>query len=71
MVDRDGVVAEADSLMDAIEAARLLGVSRRHFLRLVSSGQAPRCLRLGRSVRWSRNALQRFIAAGCKMTVAA
>lgn len=51
-------------IVDAAELARLLQVSLRHVNALNSSGRLPRPIRLGRSVRWPREELVRWIAAG-------
>ena len=52
-------------LLDASAAARLLSVSERHLRKLHAAGQLPRPIRLGRSVRWSRATLERWIELGC------
>lgn len=44
--------------------ADMLYVSERHIWALNSSGRLPRPIRLGRAVRWDRNELERWIAAG-------
>jgi excisionase family DNA binding protein len=51
-------------LVTAREAAKLLGISERHFRKLVASGGAPRPVRLGRSVRWNVDELRAWTAAG-------
>ena len=58
--------SQAPILIDAKAAAALLSLSPRHFYRLVNSGHAPAPLRLGRSVRWPRQAIEGWIADGCK-----
>lgn len=45
--------------------AELLGVSTRHIRRLVDGGKCPAPLRLGKCVRFSRVAVERWIADGC------
>lgn len=54
-------VAATDSplLVDAIEAARLLGISPRTLWTLTQSGEV-RCKRVGRRVLYSRQALKDF-----------
>lgn len=52
-------------LLDLVEVARRLQISRAHAARLNSSGGLPRPIRLGRSVRWSAEDLSRWIVAGC------
>ena len=68
----DGVFGNAGAfVVTADEAAGLLSISKRHFLRMVTSGRAPQGIRLGRCVRWRRDVLARFIERGCKMEDAA
>ena len=50
--------------VDAAELAKLLHVSLRHVNALNSSGRLPKPIRLGRSVRWPREELVWWIAAG-------
>lgn len=50
--------------LPAADAARLLGISRAHLLKLHSTGQLPAPVRLGRSVRWNRAELVAWLAAG-------
>ena len=53
-------------LVDANQAAALLGMSRSSFLRLDQRGLlGPRSVRLGRLVRWHRQQLEAWAAAGC------
>ena len=47
------------------EVAALLGVSRRHVATLRASGRMPAPVRLGCSVRWQRDEIEGWIAAGC------
>lgn len=58
---------ESESLVvSADEAAKLLGISRRHLWALNSSGRLPRPVRLGsRSVRWVARELSAWLDAGC------
>ena len=49
----------------ATEVAELLGISARHVWKLHASGQLPQPVRLGRSVRWNRVELVRWLEAGC------
>ena len=50
--------------VDAAELAKLLKVSLRHINALNATGRLPRPIRLGRSVRWPREELVAWIAAG-------
>lgn len=52
--------------VDADACASRLGISKRHWIRLVDSGRAPQPARLGRLVRWSLATLQIWEAGGCK-----
>jgi prophage regulatory protein len=56
---------EERRLLDVRQVAELLGVSSRQVYRLTDGGALPRPLRLGGSVRWDRDAIDRWIAAGC------
>lgn len=47
------------------DLARLLGCSRRHVYHLVERGRIPAPVRFGTLVRWSRPAIEAWIAAGC------
>ena len=51
-------------LLCAEDAARFLGISLRHLYKLHSSGRLPLPVRLGRAVRWPREELAAWIAAG-------
>lgn len=50
--------------LSANEVAEMLGISRAHVWRLLSSGRIPRPVRLGRSVRWNRKTLEDWLEAG-------
>ena len=52
-------------VLNAMDAATLLGISRAHFLKLYSSDRTPRPRRLGRRVLWSRAELVAWFDAGC------
>jgi predicted DNA-binding transcriptional regulator AlpA len=61
--------AAADALLlDARAVARLLGVSAKTATRLAAAGQLPRPIKLGHLTRWSRVALEEWIAARQKGT---
>lgn len=51
-------------LADVDEVARMLCCSARHVWALASAGKMPPPIRLGRAVRWNRDELRRWIAAG-------
>lgn len=56
---------EKSILIPAADAARMCGLSRSAFYKLVSSGRAPKPIKLGRASRWPRKLLVDWIAAGC------
>ena len=51
---------------DADACASRLGISKRHWLRMVDAGKAPQPVRLGRLTRWSLIALASWESNGCK-----
>ncbi len=55
----------APLLVDAATIAALLNVSQRHVHRLDALEQVPEPVRLGRSVRWRREEIDAWVAAGC------
>ncbi len=52
--------------VDADACASRLGISKRHWLRLVDRGAAPQPTRLGRLVRWKISTLDEWETNGCK-----
>lgn len=52
--------------VDADACASRLGISKRHWLRMVDAGKAPQPVRLGRLVRWSLSSLAEWEEGGCK-----
>jgi excisionase family DNA binding protein len=52
-------------LLTASHVAKLLQISPRTLWRLVSAGGIVEPVRLGRSVRWRKDELARWIADGC------
>jgi excisionase family DNA binding protein len=52
-------------LVDAREAARLLGIGKSLFYQLKSAGRLPAPIRLGWAVRWPLDELKAWTAAGC------
>lgn len=55
-------------LIDGHSAASLTGISARTLHRLAERGEAPRPVRVGRSVRWRRQELEDWIEGGCQPT---
>jgi predicted DNA-binding transcriptional regulator AlpA len=56
-------------LLSAQDLARLLNISVRSVWRRDSAGQIPRPVRIGRSVRWSRDEVAAWVRAGCPARV--
>jgi len=52
-------------LLDVNQVGELLNCSPRHVYRLADAGKMPRPLRLGSLVRWNRESINDWIAAGC------
>jgi prophage regulatory protein len=51
--------------ISARELAAMLNVSLRQVWRLNCAGKLPKPIRLGGSVRWNREEVQRWFEAGC------
>jgi len=58
-------VASTAQLLDVQAVAALLGCSTRHVYRLSDAGRMPRPVKLGALVRWSKSAIEEWIADGC------
>jgi excisionase family DNA binding protein len=58
--------APAAQLLDVRAVAQLLDCSPRHVYRLADAGQMPAPVRLGALVRWRRQDLADWLAAGCR-----
>ena len=52
-------------LLRVRDVAVMLGVSPRHVYRLSDAGRMPRPIKLGGAVRWDRDVIVAWIAAGC------
>ncbi|RCS41247.1 DNA-binding protein [Bremerella cremea] len=52
-------------LLSQTELARLLELSSRTISRMNASRKIPQPVRVGRSVRWRRDEVEQWIAAGC------
>lgn len=50
-------------LLKVEEVAAMLGLSERTVWRLASSGEFPQPIKLGRSVRWARSTIEKFVEA--------
>jgi excisionase family DNA binding protein len=57
--------APAAWLLDVDTMAAMLHCSARHIYRLADSGRMPAPVRLGACLRWSRSAIEQWIAEGC------
>jgi excisionase family DNA binding protein len=55
----------APLLLDAKQAAALLGIGKTHLYALHSSGKIPLPVRLGRRTLWRAEELKSWISAGC------
>lgn len=53
-------------LLDVQQVAAMLSCSTRHVYRLADGGRMPRPMKLGSLCRWSKNAIDDWIAGGCK-----
>ncbi|MFL5341881.1 MAG: helix-turn-helix transcriptional regulator [Gemmataceae bacterium] len=56
----------ASVLLDVQAVARLLNCSTRHVYRLSDMGKMPAPVRVGALVRWQRQAIEEWVAGGCK-----
>lgn len=52
-------------LITSRDAAKLLQVSERTLWKMMSIGQTPEPIRIGRGVRWSKEELEAWVRAGC------
>ena len=52
-------------LIDSRQATKLLNVSQRTLWRMHNEGEMPQPIRIGRAVRWSLEALKKWIDDGC------
>lgn len=64
-MNKQNVAQEPTRLLDVDRVAGMLGVSSRQVYRLADGGRMPRPLRLGGAVRWDRQTIENWIAAGC------
>jgi len=63
-VGTEGTV-RSSAMLDVSAVADLLSCSTRHVYRLADAGRMPRPVKLGSLVRWSRVAVEAWIAEGC------
>ena len=64
-IERPAALPPATLLDDVQQVADRLGCSARHIYRLSDAGRMPAPVRLGSLVRWSRVAIDEWVAAGC------
>ena len=57
--------ADAPQLIEATEVAKMLGISPRTIWRLKDAGKVPNPISIGSMVRWRREEISDWIAAGC------
>ncbi len=53
------------ALLDVRAVATLLDCSPRHVYRLADAGKMPRPIKLGSLIRWRRQSIDEWLAAGC------
>lgn len=63
--DSDHRKPKKNGLLNALEVAEYLKISKRTLWRLLSSGEVPEPIRFGGNVRWSVATLETWIAEGC------
>ena len=59
-------IREPAALLDVRAVAALLDCSSRHIYRMSDAGKMPLPLKLGALIRWRREDLDAWLAAGCK-----
>ena len=52
-------------LLRAADVSRLLNISKRQVYRLADAGHLPGRVKLGKLTRWDREAIEKWIKAGC------
>jgi len=62
---RAGAEKSDTAMLDVNQVATLLNCSSRHIYRLSDAGRMPKPVKLGSLVRWSRAAVETWIAEGC------
>jgi excisionase family DNA binding protein len=56
------------TMLTVHDVARMLNCSARTVYRLTDAGKMPRPVKLGALVRWPREVVEQWIAAGCPKT---
>lgn len=62
---REDKADHQELLIGVQEATKMLGISPRKLWQMYNSGEMPKPIRIGRSVRWSREELESWVNAGC------
>jgi len=62
---REAATRECAAMLNVDDVAAILNCSTRTVYRLSDSGRMPRPVKLGALVRWSRDAVEQWIADGC------
>ena len=62
---RDAGPGAVPAMLTVNQVARMLCCSSRTIYRLTDSGRMPRPVKLGSLVRWPRDVIEQWIAAGC------
>jgi predicted DNA-binding transcriptional regulator AlpA len=62
---KESITAPQVLLLRDRDVARILGCSLNHVWRAVKARKLPQPVRIGRTTRWSYEALKTFIDAGC------
>ena len=56
-----------DTLLDIVDVGRIVKQCSRAISKHVKAGRFPPPIRLGRSVRWKKSSISRFLACNCDM----
>ncbi|MDR1613855.1 MAG: AlpA family phage regulatory protein, partial [Planctomycetota bacterium] len=65
MAQNDEATDDAAVMVDATQAAAMMGIHRATVFKLLSAGKFPRPVKLGRATRWVKDELLAWIAAKC------
>jgi len=65
LASNGAVQSTEPKLITVRELSGLLGMSKRTIWRLLSAGQVPQPVRIGRSTRWRLDEVRRWIDSGC------
>ena len=65
---RDAGPGAQPAMLTVHDVARMLNCSARTVYRLTDSGKMPRPVKLNALVRWPRDVVEQWIAAGCPKT---